>query len=44
VEVWIAASDHLVHQMKIDMTTTQFTWDVTYHFSKFETGGGSTST
>jgi hypothetical protein len=43
VEVWIAASDHLVHQMKIDMTTTQFTWDVTYHFSKFEAGGGSTS-
>ena len=44
VEVWISSSDKLVHQMKIDMTTTQFTWDVTYHFSKFETGGGSTTT
>ena len=44
VEVWISASDHLVHQMKIDMTTTQFTWAVTYHFSKFELGGGSSST
>jgi len=33
-----------MHQMKIDMTTTQFTWTLTYHFSNFVTGGGSTST
>jgi hypothetical protein len=33
-----------MHQMKIDMTTTQFTWNVTYQFSNFVTGGGSTST
>jgi hypothetical protein len=44
VEVWISASDSLMHQMKIDMTTTQFTWSLTYIFSDFVTGGGSTST
>ncbi len=43
VEVWISASDRYIHQMKIDMTTSQFTWNVTYHFSSFVTGGGSTS-
>jgi hypothetical protein len=43
-EVWISASDSLMHQMKIDMTTTHFTWTLTYHFSNFVTGGGSTST
>ncbi|HEX9547679.1 MAG TPA: hypothetical protein VF942_10095, partial [Acidimicrobiales bacterium] len=42
VEVWISASDRYIHQMKIDMTTSQFTWNVTYHFSSFVTGGGST--
>lgn len=44
VEVWISASDRYMHQMKIDMTTSQFTWNVTYHFSSFVAGGGSTST
>ena len=44
VEVWIAASDSLMHQMKIDMSTTQFTWTLTYHFSNFVVGGGSSST
>jgi len=44
VEVWISASDSLMHQMKIDMTTTQFTWTLTYHFSNYVTGGGSSST
>jgi len=43
VEVWISASDSLMHQMKIDMSTTQFTWTLTYHFSNFVTGGGTTS-
>jgi hypothetical protein len=42
-EVWISASDSLMHQMKIDMSTTQFTWTLTYHFSNFVTGGDSTS-
>jgi hypothetical protein len=32
-----------MHQMKIDMSTTQFTWSVTYHFSSFVAGGGATS-
>jgi hypothetical protein len=32
-----------MHQMKIEMTTSQFTWDVTYHFSNFVAGGGATS-
>ncbi len=44
VEVWISASDRYMHQMKIDMSTSQFTWTVTYHFSSFVPGGGSTST
>ena len=44
VEVWIASSDSLMHQMKIDMSTTQFTWTLTYHFSNFVAGGGSSST
>jgi hypothetical protein len=45
VEVWISASDRYMHQMKIDMSTSQFTWTVTYHFSGFVPGGGgSTST
>src|SRR4030088_1968963 len=44
VEVWVSASDSLMHQMKIDMTTTQFTWTLTYHFSNFVTGGGPSST
>ena len=43
VEVWVSASDRYMHQMKIDMTTSQFTWTVTYHFSSFVGGGGSTS-
>ncbi len=43
VEVWISASDLYMHQMKIEMTTSQFTWDLTYHFSKFVAGGGATS-
>lgn len=43
VEVWISASDLYMHQMKIEMTTSQFTWGVTYHFSNFVAGGGSTS-
>jgi hypothetical protein len=43
VEVWISASDRYMHQMKIDMTTAQFTWTVTYHFSSFVAGGGTTS-
>jgi hypothetical protein len=43
VEVWISASDLFMHQMRIEMTTSQFTWDVTYHFSNFVAGGGVTS-
>jgi len=43
VEVWISASDRYMHQMKIDMSTTQFTWSLTYHFSSFVAGGGTTS-
>jgi hypothetical protein len=44
VEVWISASDRYMHQMKIDMSTSQFTWTVTYHFSSFVPGGGGSST
>src|SRR3989442_5184514 len=44
VEVWISASDSLMHQMKIDMTTTQFTSTLTYDLSNFVTGGGASPT
>lgn len=44
VEVWISASDRYMHQMKIDMSTSQFTWSVTYHFSGFVPGGGGSTT
>jgi hypothetical protein len=43
VEVWISASDHYVHQMRIQMNTTAYTWDLTYHFSDFETGSTTSS-
>jgi hypothetical protein len=43
VEVWISASDYYMHQMKIEMSTTQFTWTLTYHFSNFVTGGSSST-
>ena len=43
VEAWISASDLYMHQMKIDMTTTQFTWTIVYHFSDFTPGGGPAS-
>jgi hypothetical protein len=43
VEVWLSASDRYIHQMKIDWVNSQFTWDVTYHYSNFVTGGGTTS-
>ena len=44
VEVWISASDRYMHQMKIDMSTSQFTWSVTYHFSGFVPGGAVSTT
>jgi hypothetical protein len=43
VEVWISASDRYMHQMKIDMTTSQFTWNVIYHFSSFVAPASSTA-
>ena len=43
VEVWISATDSYIHQMKIDVNTSRFTWNVIYHFSDFVKGGGSTS-
>lgn len=43
VEVWISASDHYVHQMRIQMDTTAYTWDLTYHFSGFQTGSTTSS-
>jgi hypothetical protein len=42
VEVWISPSDSYVHQMKVNMTTSQFSWTVTYQFSRFVKGGGAT--
>ena len=42
VEVWISPSDAYIHQMKVHMTTSQFSWDLTYQFSKFVAGGAAT--
>jgi len=42
VDVWISSSDSYIHQMKINMTTSQFSWDLTYQFSRFTAGGGPT--
>lgn len=43
VEVWISSSDHYIHQMRIQMDTTAFTWDLTYHFSNFQAGSSTAS-
>lgn len=43
VEVWIAPVDHYIHQMRIEMMASQFSWDVTYRFSNFTKGSESTS-
>lgn len=43
VDVWVSASDHYIHQMRINTVNSQFTWDVTYRYSNFVTGGGTTS-
>jgi hypothetical protein len=43
VEVWISTSDLYLHQMKINMSTRDFTWNVTYHYSDFVKGGGPSS-
>jgi hypothetical protein len=42
VEVWISPTDAYIHQMKVTMTTSQFSWNLTYQFSKFVAGGGPT--
>jgi hypothetical protein len=43
VEVWIGAKDHYMHQLKIQMVTRTFTFDITYRYSDFVAGGGPTS-
>jgi hypothetical protein len=43
VEIWISATDLYVHQMKLSMTTSDFTYNVTYRYSDFVKGGGSSS-
>jgi len=43
VDVWISASDQYVHQMRIQMSTSAYTWDLTYHFSDFQAGSSSAS-
>ncbi len=43
VEVWISTSDLYLHQMKINMSTRDFSWNVTYHYSDFVKGGGPAS-
>jgi hypothetical protein len=43
VEVWIGAKDHYMHQLKIQMVTSAFTFDVVYRYSAFVAGGGPAS-
>jgi len=43
VEVWIAASDHYMHQLKISMVAGSFRYDIVYRYSGFVAGGGPTS-
>ena len=43
VEVWVSPIDHYIHQMHIEMTARQFSWDVTYRFSNFATGGSTSA-
>ena len=43
VEVWVSPIDHYIHQMHIEMTATQFSWDVTYRFSNFVAAGVAAS-
>ncbi|MEO6797199.1 MAG: hypothetical protein ABI401_00735 [Candidatus Dormibacter sp.] len=42
VELWISPSDAYIHQMKVTMTTAQFSWNLTYQYSRFVSGGGAT--
>ena len=42
VEAWVAASDHYLHQMRIQMGGP-YSWDLTFNYSKFDTGSGTTS-
>jgi hypothetical protein len=43
VEAWVSPIDHYIHQMHIEMTARQFSWDVTYRFSNFVTGGSTSA-
>lgn len=43
VQVWIASSDHLVHQMRVQMNASSFDWDLTYHFSDFKSEAATNS-
>jgi hypothetical protein len=43
VEVWISASDHYLHQMKINLDAPDFSWDMTYHYSNYVTGSATNS-
>ncbi len=43
VEVWIATSDHLLHQMKVSIDAPDFSWDMTYHYSDYQAGGTTNS-
>jgi hypothetical protein len=43
VEVWISSSDHLLHQMKVSIDAPDFSWNITYHYSDFQTAGTTNS-
>ena len=43
VEVWIDSSDHLLHQMKVSVDAPDFSWNMTYHYTNFQTGDTTNS-
>jgi hypothetical protein len=43
VEVWISASDHYIHQMKVSIDAPDFSWDMTYHYSDYQAGSSTAS-
>jgi len=43
VEVWISSSDHLLHQMKVSIDAPDFSWNITYHYSDYQSAGTTNS-
>ena len=42
-QVWIGGSDHYIHQLAVQFTTSVYKWDMTYVYSNFVQGGQTTA-